>query len=398
VSTRVLICGAGIAGPTLAYWLAHYGLQPTIVEQAAGLRTGGYIIDFWGAGYDIAERMELLPELNLKGYKVREVRVVDASGKKVVGFSTDAISEITEGRFLSLPRGDLAATIFRKIEGKVETVFDDSVAGIEQSDKTVLVKFERGGEREFDLLVGADGLHSRVRELVFGADGRFEKYLGYKVAAFANEGYRARDELAYIMYTQVGQQVARFAMRDNRTMFLFTFADEDSSLPLASDVRAQKALLRSRFEHSGWECPQILDKLDACNDLYFDRVSQIRMDTQPELWTRGRVILVGDAAFCVSLLAGQGSALAMVAAYILAGELYRARGEYILAFHAYQKLFAPFVRQKQNAALRFRNLFGPRSRTALAVRNKVMNLMRVPWVARVAFSRDLLDEIAVPNY
>ena len=139
------------------------------------------------------------------------------------------------------------------------------------------------------------------------------------------------------MYTQVGQQVGRFAMRDDRTMFLFIFRDDDVA---GSDgPQAQKALLRKRFGNSGWECPHILDALDATDDLYFDRVSQIRMNPQQGLWTRGRVTLIGDAASCVSLLAGQGSALAMVAAYILAGELHRSNGDYTAAFGRYQELF-----------------------------------------------------------
>lgn len=395
---KVLISGAGIAGPTLAYWLARYGFQPTIVEKAPRLRTGGYIIDFWGAGFDIAERMELLPEISRKGYTIQELRIVDSSGRKVAGFPTAAISQVMGGRFLSLPRGDLAATIFSRIERTVETIFGDSVFRIDQDEKRVRVTFERGGERDFDLVIGADGLHSRVRELVFGAEQRFEKYLGYMVAGFQSEGYRPRDELVYLMFTELGQQVMRFSMRDDRTMFLFTFADDEARGTSANDLPAQKALLRARFGKSGWECPQILDRLDNTCDLYFDRVSQIRMDAEPGLWTRGRVTLIGDAASCVSLLAGQGSALAMVAAYILAGELHRADGDYAKAFASYEALFAPFVRQKQEAALRLRVLFGPKSKTAMFVRNQVMNLVRFPWIARAAFSRDLVDKITLPEY
>jgi 2-polyprenyl-6-methoxyphenol hydroxylase-like FAD-dependent oxidoreductase len=321
---KVLISGAGIAGPTLAYWLARYGFEPTIVEKAPRLRTGGYIIDFWGAGFEIAERMELLPEISRKGYTIQELRVVDSSGRKVAGFPTDAISEVMGGRFVSLPRGDLAATIFCKIERTIDTIFGDSVSRIEQDEKRVRITFERGAEREFDLVIGADGLHARVREIVFGAEQRFEKYLGYMVAGFQSDGYRPRDELVYLMFTELGQQVMRFSMRDDRTMFLFTFADCEPGGAFANDLESQKALLRARFGKSGWECPQILDQLDNTCDLYFDRVSQIRMDAEPGLWTRGRVTLLGDAASCVSLLAGQGSALAMVGAYILAGELHRA--------------------------------------------------------------------------
>jgi len=393
---RVLISGAGIAGPTLAYWLARYGFRPTIVELASRLRTGGYIIDFWGAGFDIAERMGLLPQIRSKGYSVRELRVVDRSGNRVAGFPVEAFFRMTRGRYTSLPRSELAAAIFAKIEGNVETIFGDSVDRIEQTDREVRVIFQNGGVREFDLVIGADGLHSRVRELVFGPESEFEKYLGMKVAAFEVQGYQPRDELVYVMYTEVGQQVGRFSMRDDRTLFHFTFADPAVNNP--DPVQDQKALLRKRFGDSGWECPHILDALDSCNDLYFDRVSQIRMDAQPGLWTRGRVTLIGDAAFCVSLLAGQGSALAMIAAFILAGELHRSNGDYAEAFHRYQNLFDPFIRRKQKAALRFASSFAPKSKFALFLRNHIFNLMANRWIADLAIGRDLADKIELPDY
>jgi 2-polyprenyl-6-methoxyphenol hydroxylase-like FAD-dependent oxidoreductase len=393
---RVLISGAGIAGPTLAYWLAHYGHQPTIIEAAPHLRTGGYVIDFWGAGYEVAGRMGLFPEIEHKGYKVTEVRVVGDSGQRIAGFPADAFSRMTDGRFVSLPRGELAAAIFGKIKDRVEAIFDDSIDRIEQTGQGVVVACKSGETREFDLVVGADGLHSRVRRLVCGEQNRFERYLGYKVAAFQVKGYRPRDELVYLMYTQVGRQVVRFAMRDDRTMFLFTFADED--IAEVESVEAQKALLRQRFATAGWECRQILQTIDDCEDFYFDRVSQIQMDPETGLWTRGRVTLVGDAAFCVSLLAGQGSALAMVAAYILACELHRANGDYVTAFRRYQDLFGPFVLKKQKAALRFAGTFAPRSRFALFLRNQIFNLMAIPWVADLAAGRDLTDSIVLPDY
>ncbi len=393
---RVLISGAGIAGPTLAYWLLRYGYKPTIIEDAPRLRAGGYVIDFWGAGYDVADRMGLLPEIRRKGYVVREVRVVGPGGKRLAGFPADAFSRLTRGRFVSLPRGDLAASIFEAIDGQVEMIFGNSLNRVEQTGKSVTVTFETGETREFDLVVGADGLHSRVRQLVYGEESRFERYLGYKVAAFEVKGYRPRDELVYVMYTQLGRQVVRFAMRDDRTMFLLTFADEN--LTVVDNALAQKAVLRERFADDGWECAKILQALDTCNDLYFDRVSQIQMNPQSGLWTRGRVTLVGDAASCVSLLAGQGSALAMVAAYILAGELHRANADYEAAFTRYQELFAPFVSKKQKAALRFAGTFAPKSNFALFLRNQVFRLMAIPGVADLAVGRDIADAIAFPDY
>jgi 2-polyprenyl-6-methoxyphenol hydroxylase-like FAD-dependent oxidoreductase len=271
---KVLISGAGIAGPTLAYWLERRGFEVTIIEKAPALRTSGYMIDFWGAGFDIAERMGLTDELKRIGYLVRDVMVVDRGGQRVAGFQADAFARIAHGRYISMPRGDLAAAIFRNIEGRVETIFGDSIERLHQSGTGVRVHLESGHVRDFDVVIGADGLHSRVRELAFGPEIRFEKYLGYKVAAFHIAEYEPRNELTYVMYTQVGQQVGRFSMRDGRTMFLFTFADENPDLPR---TRAeQEGLLRQRFGNAGWECPQILAAMPKVDSLYFDRVSQIR--------------------------------------------------------------------------------------------------------------------------
>jgi len=395
---NILISGAGIAGPTLAYWLLQYGIKPTIVEESPALRRGGYVIDFWGAGVDIAERMGLSEEIKSNGYQMREVRIVNERGEQVAGFPAAAFARATRGRFTSLPRGDLASAIFRRIQDQAETMFGDSISSIEQSEAAVHVRFKSGQERDFDLVIGADGLHSRVRELVFGPQEKFEKYLGYKVAAFEAPGYEPRDELTYVMYTQVGQQVGRFALRGNSTMFLFIFEDRSFGSRQPKDIEINKAILHERFERSGWECPQILEALQHTKELYFDRVSQVRMNSRQGLWTQGRVTLLGDAAFCVSLLAGQGSALAMVAAYILAGELYRSKGNYAEAFSRYQQLFAPFVAQKQKAALRFAGSFAPHSRLSLILRNKIMNLMRIPWIADLAIGRGFSDKIVLPDY
>jgi 2-polyprenyl-6-methoxyphenol hydroxylase-like FAD-dependent oxidoreductase len=393
---RVLISGAGIAGPTLGYWLTRYGFETTIVERAPRLRTGGYIIDFWGAGMEVADRMGLLPEIRRNGYGVQEIRVVDEGGKKVSGFPASTFARVTRGGVTSLRRGDLAASIFDAVRDRVEWIFGDSVNSVEQTDREVKVTFERQSARSFDVVIGADGLHSRIRQLVFGADDRFERYLGFKVAAFDAEGYRPRDELVYIMYTTVGQQVARFAMRGDRTMFLFTFADEDAELP--QDIEGQKQVLRKRFGRSGWECPQIVDALDSVNELYFDRVSQVHMNAGDGWWSRERIALTGDAAFCVSLLGGQGSSLAMVGAYILAGELRRADGNYREAFARYQQRLGPFLETKQRTARRFAGVFAPKSAMTLFLRNQIFRLLAIPGVANLTASGGFRDEIELPNY
>ena len=216
--------------------------------------------------------------------------------------------------------------------------------------------------------------------------------LGYRVAAFEAGRYRPRNELVYIIRGAPGRQVGRFALHDDRTLFLFIF--DGGGEPEANGVAAQRAILRKAFEGDGWELPRILAALDTCNELYFDRVSQIRMDA----WSQGRIALVGDAAFCVSLLAGQGSALAVTAAYVLAGELATSPGRPQAAFRRYEDRLRPFIHAKQRAAERFAAAFVPRTRPGVFFRNQVIKTFRVPAIARIAIGRDIRDQLELPQY
>ncbi len=390
----ILISGIGIGGPTLAYWLWRYGFSPTLVECAPALRTGGYVIDFWGLGYDIAERMGLLPEINRVGYHVRELRIVDDHGRRVAGFGTRAFDELTGGRFVTIARSDLSRLIFSQIEGSAEILFGDTITELHEEADGMRVAFEHAHERRFDLVIGADGLHSNLRRLVFGPQDRFEKRLGYTVAAFEVPGYRPRDEGVYVVYGHPGQHIGRFALHDDRTLFLFIFADDLDRPSDPRDITAQRAIVRERFPGKAWECEKILAALDQSSDLYFDRVSQIRMEN----WSQGRVALIGDAAFCVSLMAGQGSALAMTSAYVLAGELARAGGRHDEAFHRYETRLRPFLATKQKGAERFAKAFVPRTRWGVFVRNQVLKAFRIPYVSRLAIGRDIIDRLQVPEY
>jgi len=390
---NALISGVGIAGATLAFWLHKYGIEPTLVELAPALRSSGYVIDFWGLGYDIAEKMGLLPDITRIGYHTQELRIVDEDGRRLSGFGVQLFRELTGGRYVTIGRGDLSKLICDQISGSCEIIFGDSIAGLRETGGEVHVQFEHGAERRFDLVIGADGLHSRVRKLVFGPQDRYEKDLGYRVAAFETTGYRRRDELVYIVHSAPGRQVGRFALHDGQTLFLFIFAS--GSEPEAHRVAAQKAMLRKAFQGDGWELPRILTALDTCDDLYFDRVSQIRMAA----WSRGRIALVGDAAFCVSLLAGQGSALAMTAAYVLPGELATLQHQPQEAFRRYEERLRPFIDRKQRAAERFASAFVPRTQLGIFFRNQVMKSFRIPAVARIAIGRDIRDDqFELPRY
>jgi 2-polyprenyl-6-methoxyphenol hydroxylase-like FAD-dependent oxidoreductase len=389
----VLISGAGIAGPTLAYWLAQAGFQPTLVEQAPALRRGGYVIDFWGLGYDIADRMGLAAEIERCGYHVREMRVVDEHGRRLAGFRADVLGALTGGRYVTVARSELSRLLFESVAGKVPVMFGDEIVGMEQHGEGVDVAFRHAAAARFDLVIGADGLHSNVRRLAFGPQSRFERPLGYVIAACEAAGYRPRDEDVYLMHNDPGRMVGRFALHGDRTLFLFIFAGDPAD-GHGRDATAQKAILHAKYGGAKWECGAILAALDAAPELYFDRVSQITMPA----WSRGRVALVGDAAFCVSLAAGQGSALAMTAAYALAGELARAGGRHEEAFARYEALLRDFIAAKQRAAARFAAAFAPRTRCGLFWRNQVIRMMGIPGLAKLAPGGGIADRLALPDY
>jgi 2-polyprenyl-6-methoxyphenol hydroxylase-like FAD-dependent oxidoreductase len=391
---RIVICGAGIAGPTLAYWLRRAGHDPLLIEQSAQPRDGGYIVDFWGLGYDVAERMGLLPAVLRRGYKVQEVRLVGAGGGKVGGFPATVFRRLTGDRFISLPRDDLARLLYENLAPQVEIRFADSVAEVRDQGAKLRIALDSGAELDADLLVGADGLHSRVRTLAFGPQRHFEHDLGYRVAAFRLEGYQPRDELVYLSHGRPGRQVARFALRDGRTLFFFIFAAERTAGAMPRTAAARKALLAESFAGIGWECPEILRQMQALPDIYLDRVSQIHMPR----WSSGRILLLGDAAAAVSLLAGEGCGLAMVQAYVLAHELARSGGDHRQAFLAWEQRLRPFVEAKQRAAERFASSFVPRTALGLWLRNQATRLLRLPLVAGLLLGRSVRDDFVLPDW
>jgi 2-polyprenyl-6-methoxyphenol hydroxylase-like FAD-dependent oxidoreductase len=394
MTRKILISGAGIAGPALAYWLQKAGFVPTIVERAPALRTGGFVIDFWGLGYDLAERMGLADDIDRQSYRIRELRIVNDRGKRVAGFGIGVLNELTGGRFATLRRSDLSRLLYGKIAATTETIFGDEIVDLEQQIDRVDVHFKHAAARSVDLVIGADGLHSGVRKIAFGPQARFEKQLGYGVGAFEVAGYRPRDENVYVIHSQPGRMLGRIALRDDVTLFLFVFAADVKSVSVTSDLRAQKAKLREMFGGQRWEYARILDALDGAHELYFDRVSQIKMPS----WSTGRVALIGDAAFCASLLAGQGSALAMTAAYMLAGELAKAEGRHHEAFANYEALLRNYIAAKQRGAERFSTAFAPKTRWGLLLRNAIINVCAIPGLARYAFGRDIVDTLQLPSY
>ncbi len=389
---RIAINGAGVAGPALAWWLRHYGHRPLLFETAPSLRTGGYIVDFWGSGYAVAEKMGLLPGLLEDGYIIEHMRNVTASGRTAAAFDGRVFQRLTDGRYLSIARSDLSRRVWQACEG-IETRFGTAVTGFEARGEALALRLSDGSLESVDLLVGADGLHSQVRALAFGPEAQFERQLGFYVAAFTLPGYRPRDELSYILHSLPGRQISRVALRGDLTLFLFIFTRRFVAAE-PQGAAETRALLRATYRDMGWEADAILARLDEVDEIYFDRVSQIRM---PE-WCKGRVALIGDAAACVSLLAGEGTGLAMTEAYVLAGELHRAGGGHAAAFAAYQARLQPYLAKKQAAALKFAGFFAPKSWPALIARDLFTNLAAIPFLTRPLLAGSLGIGFELPAY
>jgi len=367
---NILISGAGIAGTTLAFWLKKFGFNPTIIENSPALREGGHAIDFMGAGFDVAEKMEIIPALKSVDINFSKLVFVDSNNKERGSMNYQKIKNFLNGRAFTLFRSDLAKVIYQSIGEGVEIIFDDTIAKIGQNENEVAVTFQSGKARNFDLVVGADGLHSNVRKLVFGIESQFEKYYGYYTSSFTIDNFSLGDN-AFSMYNVPYKQAAVFSKDGNKITAFFIFASPEKLSYQHHDIAKQKQILKSEFENIGWKCRELLSQIDSTKDFYFDSVSQIKMGN----WYKGRVALVGDAGYCPSLLSGKGSTLAMVGAYILAGELKQANGNYKTAFNQYEILFKPFMRKKQKSAQTFAKSFIPKSNFGIWLRNKVFKLM-----------------------
>lgn len=390
---RIAISGVGVAGPTLAYWLLKGGHQPTLIESAPALRTGGYMIDFWGVGFAVADRMGLVPALRQAGYDIQEARYLDARGRTRARISAEVMNRELGDQFTSLPRGDLAAILFRSLEDRAETIFGATIVALQPSNCTVDVTLSNGMKREFDLVIGADGLHSKVRTLAFGSQDQFEVDLGYFVAAFEAPGYEPRDELTYVSYGLPARQIWRFAMRDGRTTFLFVFDANRLGWQAPTTLAARKRALEQVFAAAGPEWPRIADYLARASDIYFDRVCQISMSR----WQRGRYALVGDAAACVSLVAGEGTGLAMAEAYVLASELAK-DPDTGRALASYEARLRPFIDGKQKAARSFAKAFAPRTAYGVWLRNAAIGLMTLPGLRNLLLRDMLRDDFELPEF
>ncbi|MEW9552257.1 FAD-dependent monooxygenase [Nonomuraea sp. NPDC050783] len=331
----VLISGAGVAGPALAYWLRHHGFTPTVIERAPRARGGGYAVDLRGEALDVLDRMALLDRVEAVKTPTRGMAMVDRDG--------DAYAFLPVAGDPRILRDDLSGLLHEATRHEVEYVFGDSITGLEQDAGGVRATFERGRPRRFDLVAGADGLHSRTRRLAFGPERRFARHLGIHTAVFGLPDHLGLRETG-LLYSAPGRAAGVLGVPGAGARAALHFA----SGPLGrdrGDPGWHKRVVAERFAGEGWQIPRLLAEMDRAEDFFFDANAQIEMDR----WSAGRVVLLGDAGHCAAPASGHGPSQALIGAYVLAGELAAAGGDHAVAFAAYEREMRGFVAEHQQA-------------------------------------------------
>jgi 2-polyprenyl-6-methoxyphenol hydroxylase-like FAD-dependent oxidoreductase len=363
MNERILISGASIAGLTLAHWLTRYGFRPVVVERAAELRTGGNGVDVRGQASEVAERMGIMPRVRALTADVLGIKFVDAADRAVARVDMRTLDPSS----VEIMRGDLVA-LLREVTD-VEILFGDSIRGLEQDDDGVTVAFEKAPARRFDLVAGADGMHSHVRRLAFGPEAEFVRHKDHYFA-FANADAALGEDRWVTMFNPPGRMAGIYRSGNHAQAKAYLAF---RSAPLNYDHRdpsVHKRLVSDAFrDQTSWRTRELLDSALADPDFYFDACAQVQMTS----WSAGRVVLTGDAAWCPSPVAGAGASLALVGAYSLAGELAAAGGDYRSAFNRYDAALRPLVAARQQIGPNIR-LMVPRTEIGRRVRNTLVRL------------------------
>jgi len=399
--TTVLISGASIAGPALAYWLGRYGFRPTVVEIAPALRTGGNAVDFRGPLHlGLLRKMGVLDELRAVQTGGTAMRFVDEQGRYRMEMPSDFA-----GGDIEVLRGELSRILCAAAGGNTEYLFGDSIAAMTETRHGVEVTFASGTRRTFDLVIGADGVHSNVRRLTFGPESAFVEHLGYYVAGWdvPNDFGLGRDTSRPAaenrmqpritgcnvpgMLVSVGGDHRDPARAGAFVAFASPQLDYDRH-----DVAQQRRILRDVFGGMGWHTPRLLAALDTAPELYFDQICKVRTP----VWAKGRIALVGDAA-CGATIGGMGNGTALVEAYALAGELAAAGGDHTIAFPRYERLVASFARAAQKGGETTGSFLAPRTAFGLRARDWAMN-RKLFMTLTFKIAADRSSGIDLPDY
>ena len=357
----MLVSGASIAGPTLGYWLAKYGFDVTIIERAPGIRESGYPIDIRGTAVEVIRRMGLEERIKRDAVHVRQITFLDEDGKTLVSMPQGLTSEANDD--IELPRGALTAALVASTK-QLEYRFADSISALKEDANGVDVTFASGATERFDLIIGADGIHSRTRKLAFGDEAQFTHSMGFSFAGFTlQNNFGLRDEA--IVWATAGRSAMLYAIGPNPEMFgMF----EVATPKLPETEEGVRAFMLEQYANDGWEIGKMREGIQKSKDLYFDEIAQIRMPS----WSKGRVALVGDSAYAPSFYSGQGTSLALVGAYVLAEALSK-HADHRDAFAEYEARCRPFV--EANQALASGSVLHAATREDLTERNKLLSSM-----------------------
>lgn len=396
-NNRILIVGAGIAGPALAYWLNRQGYRPTVVERAETGRPGGQAIDVHGQALQVIDRMGLLEPVRAAQTGIRGMSFVDDRGKTLASTTAFTLTGGDhQGPDVELMRSDLMDLSIAASREGCEYVYGDALMGLKDTGTEVEVTFTSGATRGFDLVIGADGVNSATRAQVFDPNTYRIDRLGRYIAIATIPNFLNQDRWEIFHAAGPDRRVCYFAGRSS-TRVMFTKTDPDLTLD-RMNVSAQRALLRRHFGTDGWHTPRLLAEAAATDEFYFDDLRQVKMDT----WSHGRVALVGDAAHCASPASGLGTSLALVGAYVLAGELGASLDDHAAAFTRYEHRMRPFVTACQDRARAGGNLYITKSRFWLQMQQiRLSNLpvLRTAMTRRTAGDKhQIANTIELPYY
>lgn len=386
-SKKILISGAGIGGLTLAYFLQKNGYQPIIIEKADSLRDGGYMIDFFSSGISVAEKMGILDQLQTKNHNSNIIIQQNEKGKKQFVLNMSGFRASLKGKLFNFLRTDLSDVLYEKIKGNVEIRFSTSIKSITQNEKEVVVTFNDDRQEIFNIVVGADGLRSNVRSKIYPPEKVEELFLGYYVCALEHNVSINVNKGEVISMLCPKRQIMTYDTGNGVSNSLFVFQSEkQKQLSTMEEVE----ILKKEFADFASPVPEILDKASKKEKLFFDQVTQIRIHDK---WYKDRVVLIGDAAFCITLLSGQGSSMAMTAAYVLSEQLNKYGENVTQAFENYERELRPMIETMQKKAVKNAATYVPSNKFNLSVRN-----LLAPLIFKKIFSPFLIKQLGAFNY
>ncbi len=384
---EILISGAGIGGPALAYWLSRHNYMVTIVEKAPAVRTGGYRIDIRGTAVSVIRQMGLLHKIKEEATDMLGSSIVNRDGKRIVNMDDPNLFGMREGDDIEIMRGDLVNILYNITKEDTTYLFNDSIAAINENADGVTVTFKSGAVKNYDLVVAADGLHSKVRKLVFGEEQAFIKNMGASICIFtmSNQFNIDRWELTY---HAAGKIINVYSTHNGAEAKVFMMYRSGFETQRYHSIQQQKEAVAQQFNNAGWKADVILQGMYQAKDFYFDILGQVQMN---ELH-KGRVVLLGDAGYCPSPASGQGSSMALVGAYVLAGELAAAGDDYRRGFMNYQEQMKTYVAANQQLGIEVLKEMVPASARQVWFQNRMLRLiLALPW--REKLIRGMLKKV-----